>query len=265
MSKVHYSLRDLRVLFERNLTARDVAEALVSFDVGSSAEDVRNKLEIEGFDVAGAREGGLVGGYVRREDLQDGSLRGYVQPFSEEELVSDSTPLSEVLTRLATTRRVFVLSLDHVAGIITRADLRKEPVRMWLFGVVSLLEMQLLRLIRDFHPDDDWTLFLSDERIAKARSILRDRAARDEDIDLAECTELTDKTRIAWRSRRLREALHLPSEAKWRVQAERLRRLRDGLAHGREFRSDEWPELMLQVDGIQDLLLRAEGLFKLPQ
>jgi hypothetical protein len=62
MNHVHYSLRDLRILFERNLTAKDVAEALVSFDVESSVKDVRGTLEEEGFDVAGGRREGTGGG-----------------------------------------------------------------------------------------------------------------------------------------------------------------------------------------------------------
>jgi hypothetical protein len=75
--------------------------------------------------------------------------------------------------------------MGHVSGIITKGDLQKAPLRMWLFGLLSLIEMQLLRLIRTTYPDDTWTQLLSYGRLGKAQQFLEDRQRRNEAIDLA--------------------------------------------------------------------------------
>ena len=260
MTKPTYSLRNLRMLLERNLTAKDVAEALVSFDIGSPADDVRMRLESQGFDVVGVRDGGLVCGFVQRDSLNGGMLRSYVQRFSEADLLPDSTPLSEILSRLSISPRIFVLSFDHVSAIITRGDVRKAPVRMWLFGLVSLLEMQLLRLIREWYPDGEWVRLISDDRLEKATAVMRARVLCNEETDLAECLELTDKAQIVWNTHDLQAGLGLSSHRAWKSQVESLRLLRDALAHARELRAGDWPALMQEVETLQDLLQRIEGM-----
>ena len=40
------------------------------------------------------------------------------------------------------TGRASVTILDSVFGIITPADLQKAPVRMWLFGIMTLIEVR---------------------------------------------------------------------------------------------------------------------------
>jgi len=100
------------------------------------------------FDVVGVRHNGAVIGYVHRSDLRDGALKQYTKPFDEQLLVEDWNPLLAVLDLLIGSPQVFIVVMGEVSGIITKGDLQKAPVRMWLFGVLSMLEMQLLRLSR---------------------------------------------------------------------------------------------------------------------
>jgi hypothetical protein len=60
MKQLKSSLTDLRRLFARAITLRDIAEPLVSFDHGQPANEVRAFMERREYDVVGVREHGLV-------------------------------------------------------------------------------------------------------------------------------------------------------------------------------------------------------------
>jgi len=162
------SLRDLRQLFDRGVTVRHLAEPFASFDAERLVAQVRDFMEAKNFDVVGVRRNGTVVGYVHRVDLQDGALEHYLRPFEQQLLLDEWTPILQVLRLLTESPRVFVAVMGEVSGIITKGDLQKIPVRMWLFGIISLLEMQFLRLIRAAYPQDSWKALLSSpDRLTK--------------------------------------------------------------------------------------------------
>ena len=61
--------------------------------------------------------------------------------------ISETASFADVVLGLADSPRLFVRVLGAVGGIITMSDLQKPPVRMWLFGMITLLEMRMSRLI----------------------------------------------------------------------------------------------------------------------
>ena len=61
----------LRKIFTENFSASDIAEPLVSFDVTTSAADVRSVMEEHGYEVAGVRRLGKIAGYIRKVELGD--------------------------------------------------------------------------------------------------------------------------------------------------------------------------------------------------
>ena len=111
-------------------------------------------MDAKDFDIVGVRQNGTVVGYVHRADLREGMLEQYVRPFDEQLLLDDWSPMLSVLELLASFPQVCVVVMGEVSGIIMKGDLQKAPVRMWLFGVLSLLEMQFLRLIRTVYSQD---------------------------------------------------------------------------------------------------------------
>jgi len=56
---IRSSLGDLRTLFVRTITVRDIAEPLVSFDSDHDAPSVRAFMEQRDFDVVGVRDCGI--------------------------------------------------------------------------------------------------------------------------------------------------------------------------------------------------------------
>jgi len=182
MKHLKSSLRDLRQVFDRSVSVRYIAAPFVSFDAQRQAPEVWSFMEAKDFDVVGVRQNGTVIGYVHRADLREGTLEQYVRPFDEQLLVDDWSPMLTVLELLASFLQVFVVVMGDVSGIIIKGDLQKAPVRMWLFGVLSLLEMQFLRLIRAMYPQDTWQEIISATRLAKAEQLLQEGKRRNEAI-----------------------------------------------------------------------------------
>jgi hypothetical protein len=252
------SLRDLRRIFERSITVRDIAEAFASFDATQAAHEVRQFMEAREFDVVGVRREGLPAGYIRRTDLSTGTLSDHITSFDNQVLLPENASLLRAFEALRTTPRFLVTVMDQVWGIVTRGDLQKTPVRMWLFGLISLLEMQLLRLIRLYYPDDQWKSQISEGRMAQAVSILEDRRRRNEAIDLADCLQLADKRTIVAKTDSLKSLLGFPSRAKADETLGALEQLRNDLAHAQDVIAGRWPYIVDLAETAEDLLRRCE-------
>ena len=126
-------------------------------------------MEANGVEVVGIRHAGQIAGYVENNSLTNGACGQFQRPLSEVTVLKDDVPLLRVLHELNQSRFVFVTVLGAVGGIITAADLQKPPVRMWIFGVVTLIEMRFLDLIESHCPLDSWKEFVSEGRLQKAQ------------------------------------------------------------------------------------------------
>ena len=244
--------------FRDSFHVRDVAEALLSFDAQMPAATALERLERRSFAVAGVREGGLVTGYATSKDLVGVRVCGdALRPFEDEEVVSGGTPLVEGLRRLAGRERIFVTAFGHVAGIVTWSDVQKPPVRMWLFGLVTLLEGAFTGLIDVWHPDDSWTELISAGRLRKARELLRERKRQgaDENLRLLDCLQLNDKGLILLRREETRRLLDLSSKEAGERALKKLAQLRNGLAHAQDIVTKDWDMILRLADRLEDIVL----------
>jgi len=257
MKHLKSCLQDLRQIFDRTLTLRHVAEPFLTFDGPRAAHEIRDFMKERDFDVVGVRRNGIVNGYVKRSDLTSGTLEDHLIPFEAHLQVDETTSILGALRLLRDPPKVFVVVMGHVSGIVTKGDLHKAPVGMYLFGVLSLLEMQFLRLIRTI-PDDSWKL--SDKRIKKAKELLADRRRRNEAIDLADCLQFCDKVTIVTKYPELRAELGFQSSRKAETLLKKLQNLRDPLAHAQDIITCRWPELLHLLDSAEQILQRAEKL-----
>ncbi|MFX0199197.1 MAG: hypothetical protein ACFFCW_24000 [Candidatus Hodarchaeota archaeon] len=255
MKNLKSSLSDLRELFERTITVKHIAEPLISFDSNHPADEVQQFMEERDYDVIGVRNNGLISGYARKVDLSGSLLGKYVISFEQEDLLVDTNPLLDVLERLRNVSRAFVVILGRVGGIVTRGDLQKTPVRMWLFGLISLIEMQLLRLIREYYPDDSWKYLISPHRLELAKNLLLDRKRRNEAIDLADCLQFGDKRDIVLKTEELLRSVGFESKKKGQAVLKDLEELRNDLAHAQEIIKARWP-------GVVELATKAEAMLR---
>ena len=265
MKQLKSSLGDLRRLFARTITLRDIAEPLVSFDLGQAADDVFAFMEQREFDVVGVREHGVVTGYAVRSELDGGAVGGHRRAFGSGDVLPDSEPLLSAFAALRDHRHVFITVLGHVGGIVTRGDLQKAPVRLWLFGLVSLLEMQLLRVVRERYPADAWAPLLTNERCAGARRVFAERRRRNEANDLSDCLQLGDKATILMKDRELFAMSEFASKRALEAFFKDVGTLRNALAHANDILSGRWPALVDLVTSLESMLERLEGAALAPK
>lgn len=267
MKHIKSKQRDLHRMFNQILTVRELAEPLASFDHDRPATEVRDFIEQRDFDLVGVRVDGVIHGIARREHLSGGSLGDHMEPVSEQALWHEAQPILDALEALAGGGWILVSSMGHPVGIATRGDLQKAPLRMWLFGLISLFEMQLLRWVREGFPEDSWKDRLSPGRIEKAMEVFDSRKRANDATDLAECLQLSDKAALARRIhgffRQIGEVYDSPevptSASKWDQFSRQVGDLRDRLAHSNVIASSEWPALVRLARQLEDVLLALES------
>jgi hypothetical protein len=259
MKHLKSSVGDLRRMFARTITLRDIAEPLVSFDHTQPAGEVRAFMERREFDVVGLREHGVVVGYVGRDELKDGPAGNYLRSFAADTVLPDSEPLLSAFAALRERRHVFINVLGQVGGIVTRGDLQKAPVRLWLFGLVSLLEMQLLRVVRERYPAEAWATLLTPERVQGTRRVFAERQRRHEENDLSDCLQLGDKATIFMKDRELFAVSGFGSKQALEDFFKDVGALRNALAHANDIASGRWPALVQLGTTLEGLLERLEN------
>jgi len=255
MKHLKSSLKDLRHFFDQAITAREIAEPLVSFDGNHKAQSVSKFMTDHSFDVIGVRKNGTVVGYVRVQDLDQGLIGDYLIPFSEDNVIPGSSPLLEAVQCLKSRSEVFVTLLGQVGGIITCGDLQKTPVRMWLFGLISMIEMQMLRLIREAFPGGGWEHLINENRHSKAQVIFSDRRKRNAETDLLDCLQWCDKDTIVFQDADLTSLFGFSNKKSGKATLKELEELRNDLAHAQDIITGRWPALA-------DLTLEAESLLE---
>ena len=135
--------------------SKSIAESLVSFDAERLATEVTPALARTRFKVAGVREDGRITGYVvsRASSKVTQHAVSSARDFDSDDVVAGQAPLSDAIQALAGREWLFVRVLGRVNGIVTWSDLQKPPVRMWLFGVITLLEMAFTNILDTLFPN----------------------------------------------------------------------------------------------------------------
>jgi hypothetical protein len=247
----------VRRLFAEGFQVADVAEPLASFDAETPGPAVAAVMDRDGLTVAGIRRAGRVAGFVEPDGLSDGPCGDGLRKFQAETLLADSAPLSAAVRVLATEPRAFVTALGGVAGLVTRDDLQKPPGRMWLFGMVTIVELRHTRLIAEHCPDERWREYLSEGRQKKAEELMAERRRRHRSVGLLDCLQLSDKGQIVARNEEIRSRTIFASRRQAEEGIRLLEGLRNNLAHAQDIVSADW-DAIVQLSGHVDRALGDE-------
>lgn len=253
---------DLRSVLGASIVAGTIHEPLQCCSSDASAHEIRNILKEKGFDVAGVQtvQKGPVIGFVIRETLRGGRVKEHNIPMSAEHWISDTTPLSDLLRVLRDKERVFVRVGSEVKGIVTRADLNKPLVRVYLFGLISLLEMHLSFWVRKSYEEDSWRQKLSKGRLEAATNLQVKRRARNEEITLLDCLQFCDKRDLLLAQNDVRVKLGLESKKQAESLLKKVEDLRDRLAHSQLelVQGSSWKVLLELIEKIEALVERSD-------
>ncbi|PJN87564.1 hypothetical protein [Bacillus sp. mrc49] len=258
--KNNSSYLSLKTLYEENITVKSIAQELEACHKNDEALDIRNALERKNFDIMAVQDQGDIIGYIERHELGEGRISRYLRHFSPRELVSDSTPLIQLLHIFKKKTRVFVLENNSIKKLITHADLQKPPIRMLIFGYITLLEMRLSDIILHRFGDGGWHSMISEDRLEKATELYRRRIDKNEDINIIECLQISDKFDIIHKDQEMRRFFQIPSKSKGRKDANAIRKLRDKISHANELGLDmSWMEIIEVVECCGQLLEISES------
>jgi hypothetical protein len=240
----------IRRIFTEAFIARDIAEPLASFDAETSAAEVRGHMQDKGLHVVGIRSNGEIVGFVEKHSLENGSCGRSQRPMSEARVLSDSASLLNVLTEMNHAPFLFITVLGAVGGVITPADLQKPPVRMWVFGIVTLIEMRCMQLIERHCPADTWKEYISEGRLQKAQALLDERSRRYQTIRLLDCLQFSDKGQIIARNEEIRQQTVFASRRQAEDATKKLELLRNNIAHAQEISKDDLATIVQLCDFI---------------
>lgn len=261
MKYIKSSSRDFRDMFENSISVNTISEKLVCCSPMDDALKVRKSMDRADFDVLGVNENNQVSGYVEKTNLGAGHCKEYQNIFHPSQLIANSTPLIDILPIMKENNWIFVLEKNHVTSIVTRADLQKAPMRMFLFGLITLLEMNMQRIIVSFYTRNAWRIFLPPRRLDSARALLYERQRRNEAISLADCLQFCDKTQIIARSEKLRSKLGIQDEGLIKQKMLAIEGLRNRLAHAQDIvTGSSWEEVIDLTEYIGLLIQRCEEI-----
>lgn len=247
-------------LFTEAFTAQDISELLVSFDNDTSAVKSQEVMYSKEWSVAGLRQGGLVTGYVLRDDLVSGYCGDYIREFATGQLVTGDAPLSDVVHVLTQHDFCFVDLLGGgPSGIVLREHAQKPIMRMWLFGVITIIEINMRNRITECFSDDDWKPLLSKQRLNKAEDMKAERNRRGQSCRLLDCLQFSDKAQILMSDPAQLEWMGFASKGVAKRLARDLESLRNNLAHSQDIVSHDWTQIARMAQRIEAIMHNFES------
>jgi hypothetical protein len=239
-------------------SVRDLARPLLSLDAGQPAAAASAIMAAHGTSVLGLRRDGQVRGYVRREDLPEGgSCDPVLRPIAADQVLDGTAPLGAMVHVLTHHEYAFVRVLGQVGGVLDREDLQKPIGRMWLFGMVTLMELMFSQRIRRLWPDDAWQALLSPGRLEKARLLQAERGRRGQAAELLECLQLSDKAEILVEDADLLAEMGFRSKRAAQANLKEMESLRNHLAHAQDVVSHHWHQIARMSRRFDEALMDA--------
>jgi hypothetical protein len=115
---------------------------------------------------------------------------------------------------------------------------------MWLFGILTVAELEFTERIRQKWPEDAWAGLISRQRIERAKQLRAERERRKEKRQLLDCLQLSDKIEILISNPAELSALGIPSATAARRASNEIESLRNSLAHAQDFVEQNWPQVV---------------------
>jgi len=149
-----------------------------------------------------------------------------------------------------------LVSFDAERGV-SWSDVQKPPIRMWLFGVITLIEMAFTRLLETLFPEDAWAELLSPSRRAKAEDFHRERMRRAHAaraLRLVDCIQFSDKGQILAKDETARRIIGFPSRKRGEQTVKAIVSLRDKLAHAQDIVTEDSDSVVALATNLHRIL-----------
>ena len=220
-----------------SIPVRVISEPLVSYGKKSLYADALSAMRVSGFDVMGVTDAsGHVIGFIDAKATADGTCGDakHLRMIPPEMLVTDSMPLAEAGFLVARSRRIFILERNKITSIVTRADLQKAPVRMMIFGTITVLEMHLTDVLRREWPGEEWHEYgpFTPKQVTAIEAAFGQAQKRNDETDVFGCMNLYDKCLLACATDNVVASLRTKGFDDLESKLAAIRTLRNAVAHG---------------------------------
>ena len=196
--------------------------------------------------------------------LRGFAARDLADPFATEPpavdlaaVIDETASFNDVIQGLNAAPCLYVRSRGKIAGVISRRDVQKPAMRMWLFGLITISEQRVTQYIEECCPGDAWQTYLSPARLQKAAELQRERRRRGQDPSLIDCLQFADKGQIVARDERLRELTRFSSKRQVEGFVAALQDLRNNLAHSQDI-SGNWEVIHELATNLYRIVLGPE-------
>jgi hypothetical protein len=125
---------------------------------------------------------------------------------------------------------------------------------MWLFGLITILEMAFTELIDEHFEDGEWRGLISDGRLAKAERLHAERLRRNQAVHLSQCLQLSDKGQVLIKHEPTRMILDIPSVRQGRETVKMIETLRNNLAHAQDILTTDWVTIVRLAENLDRVL-----------
>ncbi len=256
------TFKELQNIFIDNITTKFIYEPIYSCRLEDYAIEVKETLEYRDFDVIGVidKNENLIG-YAIREEMGECIINDFVRKIELGNIASDSTPILELLNILSIKPYSFVVESNKVVGIVTRADINKPIVRIYIFGIISLFELHLNFWITENYKDNSWQDIIKEDRLKATIGIYDNRKGNNEELTLLECAQFCDKRDIL---RNTDEFINMFEFSK--KNFERLlkdaEKIRNELAHSQNsiIANLDWERFVKTISNIESFLHKSEKI-----
>lgn len=256
------TFKELQTLFIDQITTKFIFESLDSYNINDNGFDVKRKLEINNFDIVGVTDDDKnVIGYAKKEELQNNIIANSLRSFELNLIIIDSTPISKLFSLLAAEGFVFVKHADKIVGIVTKADINKIVVRIYLFGIISLFEMHLNYWINKCHSENSWKNLITEKRFIAAKKIFESNKDINQDLSLRECLQFCDKREILKHTPEFILNFNL-SKSEFDKILRTVEKIRNKLAHSQNsiIENVKWNDFIKTISLIEKFLIESEQI-----
>ena len=163
--------------------------------------------------------------------------------------------MSDVIHVLTLQEYGFISVLGEIAGVFRRDDVNKPIVRMWLFGIITFLEMEVMKIIGQYFPENTWQTVITEERLQLARALQQERRRRGQHSSLLECLQLSDKGKILISNDETLQLIGLESRRAAKKTLREMESLRNNLAHAQDIVSYDWAQIVRLTHRLEETLV----------
>lgn len=209
--------------------------AAVSVTASEIAHSAATRLKDVRFDQAPVVEEGRVLGFVLTRRLSDSDValvEDVMVPLGSGNIVSANASIGRLMEWILDPGFLFVLEGREITGFITVSDFNKQPVRAYLYLLISRVELGIAELLRRrFANQDDVLALLSADKRRKAEERFNEDRRVGEESDIVAYLEFSDLVTVFGQDESSLHAVGFADGRRWKAEIGGLVNLRNEVMH----------------------------------